>query len=179
MQVSFWRPFVKCAWNSFNEWIAIRANAVFATMGFFWFCLILTNIPLVFPVTLPYVQYISSGVLQLIALPLLGVGTILAAKSSDQLAKEQHQAILESHDEIKKLLREDSNIENSIEKIEQHLSDPSMERALRDAHNAALDKIIRIIKDMPTPYPRSLTLTEAIRRQTDKYIEQIEAIKCS
>jgi len=79
-----------------NDAIALRSNAVFATMGFFWFCLVFSLIPLRWPATMPFVQYASSGVLQLIALPLLGVGTILAARASDRLAKEQHDAVMET-----------------------------------------------------------------------------------
>jgi hypothetical protein len=79
-----------------NDGIALRSNAIFATMGFFWFCLIFSLIPLKWPATMPFVQYASSGVLQLVALPLLGVGTVLAARSSDRLAKEQHDAVMET-----------------------------------------------------------------------------------
>ena len=89
-----------------NDQIAIRANAIFATMGFFWFCLALTLLPLKWPATMPFVQYASSGVLQLVALPLLGVGTILAARSSDQLAKEQHDAVMETVNDVRQMLSE-------------------------------------------------------------------------
>ena len=89
-----------------NDQIAVRANAIFATMGFFWFCLILTLLPLKWPVTMPFVQYASSGVLQLIALPLIGVGTILAARSSDALGKEQHDAVMETVESMRKIMSE-------------------------------------------------------------------------
>jgi hypothetical protein len=79
-----------------NDQIALRSNAIFATMGFFWFCLVFSLIPLKWPATMPFVQYASSGVLQLVALPLLGVGTVLAARASDRLAKEQHDAVMET-----------------------------------------------------------------------------------
>jgi len=94
----------KLAW--LDDQIAIRANAVFATMGFFWFCLILTLIPLKWPAVMPVLQYASSGVLQLIALPLLGVGTILAARASDQLAKEQHDAVMETVNSMRLMMAE-------------------------------------------------------------------------
>lgn len=94
----------KLSW--LNDQIAIRANAIFATMGFFWFCLVLTLLPLKWPATMPFVQYASSGVLQLVALPLLGVGTILAARSSDQLAKEQHDAVMETVNDVRQMLSE-------------------------------------------------------------------------
>jgi hypothetical protein len=90
----------------FNDGIALRSNAIFATMGFFWFCLLFSLIPLKWPATLPFVQYASSGVLQLIALPLLGVGTVLAARASDRLAKEQHDAVMETVSDLHVLMAE-------------------------------------------------------------------------
>jgi hypothetical protein len=89
-----------------NDGIALRSNAIFATMGFFWFCLLFSLIPLKWPATLPFVQYASSGVLQLIALPLLGVGTVLAARASDRLAKEQHDAVMETVSDLHVLMAE-------------------------------------------------------------------------
>jgi hypothetical protein len=89
-----------------NDQIAIRANAIFATMGFFWFCLIFALLPLKWPASMPFVQYASSGVLQLIALPLIGVGTILAARSSDRLGKEQHDAVMETVNSMRQLMTE-------------------------------------------------------------------------
>jgi hypothetical protein len=90
----------------FNDSIALRSNQIFATMGFFWFCLVFSLIPLKWPATMPFVQYASSGVLQLVALPLLGVGTVLAARSSDRLAKEQHDAVMETVSDLHDLMEE-------------------------------------------------------------------------
>lgn len=92
--------------SKLNDSIALRSNQVFATMGFFWFCLLFSLIPLKWPATLAFVQYASSGVLQLIALPLLGVGTILAARASDKLAKEQHDAVMETVQDMQLLMAE-------------------------------------------------------------------------
>ncbi len=89
-----------------NDAIAIRSNQIFATMGFFWFCLVFSLLPLKWPAAMPFVQYASSGVLQLVALPLLGVGTILAARSSDKLAKEQHDAVMETVQDMQILMAE-------------------------------------------------------------------------
>jgi hypothetical protein len=89
-----------------NNSIAIRANQIFATMGFFWFCLIFSLIPLRWPAAMPFVQYASSGVLQLVALPLLGVGTLLAARASDQIGKEQHDAVMETVKNMQALMSE-------------------------------------------------------------------------
>ena len=92
--------------SKINDAIAIRSNQIFATMGFFWFCLVFSLLPLRWPAAMPFVQYASSGVLQLIALPLLGVGTILAAKSSDKLAQEQHDAVMETVTNMHTLMTE-------------------------------------------------------------------------
>ncbi len=92
--------------SKLNDAIALRSNQVFATMGFFWFCLIFSLIPLKWPETMAFVQYASSGVLQLVALPLLGVGTILAARASDKLAKEQHDAVMETVTDMHILMTE-------------------------------------------------------------------------
>jgi len=87
-----------------NDSIALRSNQIFATMGFFWFCLVFSLIPLKWPATMAFVQYASSGVLQLVALPLLGVGTVLAARASDRLAKEQHDAVMETVSDLHELM---------------------------------------------------------------------------
>jgi hypothetical protein len=92
--------------SKLNDQIAIRSNQIFATMGFFWICLVFSLLPLKWPGTMPFVQYASSGVLQLIALPLLGVGTLLAARSSDQLVKEQHDAVMETVTNMHALMTE-------------------------------------------------------------------------
>jgi hypothetical protein len=89
-----------------NNQLAIRSNQIFASMWFFWLCLVFTLIPLGWPATMPFVQYASSGVLQLIALPLIGVGTILAARTTDQLTKEQHDAVMQTMTNMQTMMAE-------------------------------------------------------------------------
>lgn len=83
----------------FNDWVAVKISDVFSTMGCFWAFCVLALIPLVVPKLLPEVQFISSGFLQLVALPLLAV----AAKINNDQAK-QHQKDLallhEKHDDL-------------------------------------------------------------------------------
>lgn len=99
---------------SVNDKIAIYSNKLFATMAFFYFCLIFSLLPLKWPIIMPVVQYASSGVLQLVALPLIGVGTILAARESDRAAKEQHDAVIEILDDVRKMIAEVHAIKESI-----------------------------------------------------------------
>ena len=42
----------------------------------------------------------------MVALPLLGVGTILAARASDKLGKEQHDAVMETVESMRKIMSE-------------------------------------------------------------------------
>ncbi len=113
-----------------NDQIAIRSNQIFATMGFFWFCLVFSLLPLKWPAIMPFVQYASSGVLQLVALPLLGVGTILAARSSDKLAKEQHDAVMETVQDMQILMAELHQLHLELHaKVDEALADGEPEAA--------------------------------------------------
>lgn len=63
--------------KQFNEWLAVRLGDTLSSMTFFYVCLILDLIELG-PVisahnTITWVTYISQSVIQLIALPILGV----------------------------------------------------------------------------------------------------------
>jgi hypothetical protein len=114
--------------SKLNDQIAIRSNQVFATMGFFWFCLVFSLLPLRWPATMPFVQYASSGVLQLIALPLLGVGTLLAARSSDRLAKEQHDAVMETVNDMHLLMTELHQLHQELNlKVTEAIADEASE----------------------------------------------------
>ena len=79
----------------FNDWLAIRLSSVFATMGFFWFCLLLSLLPLKWPETMQAVQFVSSGVLQLIALPLLAVSGVIIGRKAEARAEQDHEALME------------------------------------------------------------------------------------
>jgi hypothetical protein len=53
-----------------------------------------------------FVQYASSGVLQLVALPLIGVGTILAARSTDTQVRDQYEAVMQTMANIQAMVTE-------------------------------------------------------------------------
>lgn len=58
-----------------NNWLAVKLSGLFSTMGCFYVFLLLALLPLPFPAAMPYVQFISSAVLQLVALPLIAVAS--------------------------------------------------------------------------------------------------------
>ena len=63
--------------------IAIKISNIVGTMPFFFACCILVFIPFILPHTLTMVQFISSGFLQLVLLPLMVINQNIASKLSD------------------------------------------------------------------------------------------------
>ena len=75
----------------FNEWLAVKLSDYFSTMACFYAFCVLSLFPLIYPQSLAVVQFVSSGVLQLVALPLLAV----AAK----VIQKQHATVMEMHEQ--------------------------------------------------------------------------------
>lgn len=74
------------------------------TMGFFFVCCVLVTIPLVVTSTLPIVQYISSGILQLIFLPLIMVGQNLQGRYTEIRAQHDFETNVKAEKEIETIL---------------------------------------------------------------------------
>ncbi|HQT89690.1 MAG TPA: hypothetical protein PK677_14275 [Acidiphilium sp.] len=79
----------------FNEWLALRLSTAFATMAAFYAFAALALLPLVWPASMPVVQFVSSGVLQLVALPLLAVAGVLIGRKAEARAEQDHAALME------------------------------------------------------------------------------------
>lgn len=74
------------------------------TMGFFFACVVLVTIPLVFASVMPEVQYISSGYLQLILLPLIMVGQNLQSRYTEIRAEHDFSTNVKAEKEIETIL---------------------------------------------------------------------------
>jgi uncharacterized membrane protein len=74
------------------------------TMGFFYFCAVLVTVPLFFAPAIPVVQYISSGFLQLILLPLIMVGQNLQGRHAELRAEHDYQTNIKAEKEIEAIL---------------------------------------------------------------------------
>lgn len=74
------------------------------TMTFFYLCLVLVTIPLVYNPALPIVQYVSSGYLQLILLPLILVGQNLQGRHSELRAQHDYETNVKAEKEIEAIL---------------------------------------------------------------------------
>lgn len=83
----------------FNSWLAIKATAVLGNMWFFWFCVLLDlfSLPSVFQGQISLGTYLSSVVIQLLALPLLGAGQRIISAAQDARAEADHETLLVLH----------------------------------------------------------------------------------
>ncbi|MCX6705225.1 MAG: DUF1003 domain-containing protein [Candidatus Woesebacteria bacterium] len=84
--------------------IALFITTRIGTMGFFYFCLALVSLPLIFSSTMPVVQYLSSGYLQLILLPLILVGQNLQSRHAELRAQHDYETNLKAEKEIEAIL---------------------------------------------------------------------------
>ncbi len=89
--IASWRKSV-AAWN---KRAALWMAAWFSTMTCFWLFTALSLLPIVWPESMNVIQFISSGVLQLIALPLLGVAGVIIGQKAETRAEEDHKMLIE------------------------------------------------------------------------------------
>ena len=101
--------------------VALFITKRMGTMGFFYVCLALVSIPLMFPVALPVVQYVSSGFLQLIFLPLIMVGQNLQGRHSELRAQHAYETNVKAEKEIEAILLHLENQHKTIENILKHI----------------------------------------------------------
>jgi len=79
---------------NFNEWLAVRLAAAFSTMWCFWAFNALAFLPVIWPRSLDVVQFISSGWLQLVSLPLLGVSAAVSHHKIRKRIEQHHEAVI-------------------------------------------------------------------------------------
>ena len=94
--------------NKFNERIAIKATKYFGSMFTFWLFCAWAFLPLI-PALSNYketILYISSGFIQLAALPLIMVGQEVLGRSSELRAQQDHVMLNEQFDKIQLVLQE-------------------------------------------------------------------------
>jgi len=97
-------------WRHFNEITAVRLSAWFATMECFWAFNALALLPVFWPASLQITQFISSGYLQLIALPLLAVAGVILGRTAEARAQQDHLAIMAEVETLKAMQAEQHQI---------------------------------------------------------------------
>ncbi len=103
--------------------MALSVTNTVGTMGFVFACVILVAIPLIFNSALPIVQYISSGILQLILLPLILVGQNLQGRHAELRAQHDFETNVKAEKEIETVLlhleKQDEMMLEILKRIEQ------------------------------------------------------------
>jgi hypothetical protein len=79
-----------------NDVIVDQSNNILGSAPFFWFCVVLVTLPLFVPKLMDLTQFLSSGVIQLLALPLLGI----SAKKSQEKHAQHAEAIQVLHSKV-------------------------------------------------------------------------------
>ena len=102
---------------SFVEKISVRISEIVGTPAFLVSCFALATIPLIFPETMNVVQYISSGYLQLILLPILAIGSNYASKRAQIKAQADYEANAQFERETEQILKHLENHQDNIETL--------------------------------------------------------------
>ncbi len=95
--------------TKFNEWVAAKITNGVATM---WCAYIFAALAIYGGTGVHWndpfqvVQWISQTFLQLVLLSIIMVGQKVLSQASDAQAKEMHDAVMDSHKELHKLMRE-------------------------------------------------------------------------
>lgn len=84
--------------------IALFITGKIGTMGFFYICIVLATIPLVYRPAMSVVQYISSGFLQLVLLPLILIGQNLQGRHAELRAQHDYETNVKAEKEIEAIL---------------------------------------------------------------------------
>lgn len=104
---------------NFNERVAIVATRYFGSMWTFWLFCGWAFLPLV-PALSIYketILYISSGFIQLSALPLIMVGQDIMGRTAEIRAQEDHEMLKEQFKDIKILLAEIRELHHHTHKL--------------------------------------------------------------
>lgn len=102
-----------------NEKIAYKATKLFGSMWTFWLFTIWAFLPL-FPALNNYketILYISSGFIQLVALPLIMVGQEILNRNSNTRAEKDHIVLNEQFEKIKFMIDELKDLHQDTHKL--------------------------------------------------------------
>lgn len=102
-----------------NEKIAYRATKIFGSMGTFWIFTVWAFLPLL-PILKDYketILYISSGFIQLVALPLIMVGQEILGRSSEKRAQADHETLQDQFSKIQILMEEIKDMHKDTHKL--------------------------------------------------------------
>ena len=94
--------------------VALRGAAVFGSVPMFVACCAWLALAFIVPATRSTVFFVSSGVIQLVALPLLGIASNLLSKQSEARADADFQVNQKSYTDIEDVLARLERIEQAV-----------------------------------------------------------------
>lgn len=100
-----------------NESIAIHVTLAMGTMWCVYLFAIWSLLPLMIESSTQLVFYVSSAIIQLIALPLIMVGQNVLSRKTEQRAEADHKAVMEILCDIRTMFAQEDRLETD-EKIE-------------------------------------------------------------
>lgn len=89
-----------------NDFVAAQTTLLMSTMWCVYVFLAWSLIPLAFPHLQNVVFYVSGGVIQLVALPLIMVGQNVISRSAEARAQQDHETLMAEFEEIKAMHQE-------------------------------------------------------------------------
>ena len=128
----------KSLYSKFNDKIGKRLSDGLSTMEMFWMVTILVLFPLMFqrPDTLiSWVQYLSTAILQAVALPLLGYTTKKGGESQEKVIRETHDLVMKEIKENKKHTQEQFDLMKIITELHANIL------KIKDLEEEELNKI--------------------------------------
>lgn len=87
-----------------NEWIALKSVAAMSTIWCVYLFLFWSPLPSLDKGLEQFVFYVSGGIIQLVALPLIMLGQKIEAKAAERRAENDHRAIREIHLDVKRIM---------------------------------------------------------------------------
>jgi len=103
--------------NKFNNKLAVKITIIFGSMWTAHTLLVMALAPLLFPELTTIIMYISTTIIQLVALSWIMVGNNVLSEKAEKRAEEDHLKILEQFKMASKQRDETQNIISNIAKI--------------------------------------------------------------
>ena len=103
--------------DKFNQLVANYIVEIVSTMWCAYAFIILVIIPFFNGNLTTTVMFISSSLLQLVLLPIIMVGQKRQGAISEQRAQQDHDAIIDMHEELKELLAEERIVLDELKEL--------------------------------------------------------------
>ena len=109
--------------SSINGLIAMKSTLVMSTMWCVYAFFIWSILPLAIPSLEQFAMYVSSTVIQLVALPLIMVGQNLLNKGSELRSQQDHEALMGAVNDLHHIMAEEDEEDRDLDNIVTILSE--------------------------------------------------------